>query len=121
MSFPFDYLKPELNRPDIYSEQSTIKSPRGPSGKNQSFISNILIIVISALIFITLIAWADVLRSYIDSININEIIKSQTKSRFWFAIFITLISCFTCLILYYFYHNTKKFGHRDFIDFLTEQ
>ena len=121
MSFPFDYLKPEFNRPDIYSEQSTIKGPHGSSRKDQSIISNLLIIVISALIFITLIAWADVLRSYIDSIHVNEIIKSQTKSRLWFAIFITLISCFSLTILYYFYYIYKQYGHRDFTDVLSGQ
>jgi len=118
MSLPFDYLDPKLNRPDLYSEQSTIKSKRAVSKPGQSVIANLLVIIMSSLIFITIFAWADVLRSYLDSLHVNEIIKNQTNSRIWFAILATLITCLSLVIIYYFYYDIKQHGHKDFVDTL---
>lgn len=108
MEMPFDYLKPEVNRPDLYESRSTIQQSRGVTNTNKNVISTLAIIFISGLIFITLVAWADVLRSYIDTIYVDKIINRQAKSRLIFAIVITIISLLSSLIIGYFVLKYNK-------------
>jgi len=102
-----DYLQPEINRPDLYEQQSFIvKDIRGPSASqmNKSDVTilyTIGIIILSAVIFITFVSWADVLRSYFDSKYINPIIETQTKARIYYAITITLISLIIVVLLFW--------------------
>lgn len=95
-----------INRPDLYTQETVLaKNPKGviPKLKKLNIIDTFVIIVLSGLIFITLFSYADVIRSYIDSIHINNVIKSQTKSRFYFAIVSTVITILACLIAFIIY------------------
>lgn len=120
-----DYLNEDINRPDLYEEQSFIvKDIHGPSstdnqvknknihyhyhqwnpmkGKNiTAILYTVGIIILSAAIFITLVSWADVLRSWFDSHYINSLIEEQLRSRIYFAITVTIISIITIFILFW--------------------
>ena len=100
-----DYLRPEVSRPDIYEERSfLVKDLHGPNPKDRrdkskpntnklgTLLYTIGVIILSALIFVTIIAWVDVLRSWFDSKYVNSIISIQTKSRIYFSITITIIA-----------------------------
>lgn len=115
-----DYLRPEISRPDLYEERSFIvKDIHGPSsmsrrqtdgydksiqrGRDNTIVYTIGIIILSAAIFITLVAWTDVLRSWYDSKYVNAIIAQQTRSRIYYATTITIIAIVLILVLFFLY------------------
>ncbi|CAH6419306.1 Hypothetical protein HVR_LOCUS507 [uncultured virus] len=59
------------------------------------------VIVLSAAIFITLVSWADVLRSWFDTKYINPIIGQQLKARIYFATTITIIAIIVIALLFW--------------------
>lgn len=104
----FDYLNPDILRPDLYEQQSYIvKDIRGPSSTNQtnSIYYTIAVIILSAVIFVVIVAWTDVLRSWFDSKYINSIISLQTKSRIYFAITVSIIGFIVISIIFYLYYS----------------
>ena len=117
-----DYLQPEINRPDLYEERSfVIKDIRGPSSssmkkrdvtdvhktKMNAPLYTIAIIILSAVIFITLVSWADVLRSWFDTKYINPIIGQQLKSRIYYASTITIIGFIVLIVLGLWYYYLR--------------
>lgn len=96
-----------IGRPDLFTESSVFGKPKGTIPKLTNVLDTFVIIILSALIFITIFSYADVIRSYIDSKYINKVIKSQVKSRIYFSIISTLITIFVCLITFFLY---KIFG-----------
>lgn len=109
-----DYLRSEINRPDLYEEQTTMRSS---ILRKKLDTSNIVItigtIIISAFIFITIVAWASVLQSFFDYLFINAIILSQFKARLVYAVVITIISFVLCTILLYWYINHYNPKHNN--------
>lgn len=125
-----DYLSEDINRPDLYEERSFIvKDIHGPSDRRKtssvvalgtgtaspstkgrnlgSLLYTIGIIILSAAIFITLVSWSDVLRSWFDTKYVNPIIGDQLKSRIYFATTITIISIIVIsLLLWLWYRGT---------------
>lgn len=108
----FDFLSPDINRPDVFSDRTTIKSSIS-KGKNKpsttaQVLSSIGLIILSGFLFVTIVAWATVLQSYLDSYFINPIITSLTKSRLWYAIIVTILTIIVLIItisLYIIYKN----------------
>lgn len=106
-----DYLRPDIARPDIYERESYIvKDIHGSNLSSETrkradntFIYTVGIILLSALIFITFVAWADVLRSWYDSMFVNSIISTETISSLYYAITITIISIVITIILLLFW------------------
>ncbi len=109
-----EYLRPEINRPDIFEERSfVVKDIKGPNTQNllamqnptqqvlRKIYSTIGLILLSAAIFITFVSWTDVLRSWYDSFIINPVIEVQLKARIYYALTITAISIFICAIIIY--------------------
>ncbi len=102
-----DYLRPEIARPDLFEDQSFVIRDIGGGGGSRSdnsdhtlksLIYTVIVILLSAAIFITAVAWADVLRSWFDSNNINPIIEKQLYSRIKYASCITAIAVVLILI-----------------------
>ena len=109
MTSAFEYL--DINRPDLFSEKSTVKQTKGVVKTEENILTTIIIVFVSAMVFITLVAWADLLRSYLDSKIIDKIIEKQTKSRFIFAMavtFITIMIFILCSWIYQSYHEKKN-------------
>jgi hypothetical protein len=117
----FDYLQPNLNRPDLFSQRAyplsggagggsaglrTLKrrtddTPNSiqkhkSSGEERSPLIAVYytlgLIVVSAAIFLSLAAWSNVLLSWFDSIYVSPVVDLVTKSRLYFAITITIIA-----------------------------
>lgn len=122
----FDYVRPEINGPDLF-EQQAYQIQRGGGGSPASvqrhkanssidrspFIGlfyTLGLILVSAAIFITLVAWSNVLLSWLDSQYVNPIISSVTTSRLYFATIITIISVIvvTILLLIWYYFTICK-------------
>jgi hypothetical protein len=112
----FDYLQPGIKRPDLFAQSAYPVSGGGggspkslqkhdASGEERSpYISlyyTLGLVVVSAGIFISLAAWANVLLSWIDSIYVNPVIQVVTQSRLYYAIIITIISIIVIIILLY--------------------
>lgn len=98
-------------RPDLYTSETLVaKNPKGyiPKSNTSNNLSTFIIIILSGLIFITMFSYADTLRSYLDSLFIEDIIKKQTKSRFIFAIIMTIITIIAFLIVLIVYLINKK-------------
>ena len=114
----FDYLNPDVNRPDLFAAKAypIQNMGGGSSSRKRSFQTDrkddsdhrplyvtlfytIGLIVLSALIFITFVSWANVLLSWLDSIYISPIIATATKSRLYYAVIITAISLIVIALL----------------------
>ena len=130
VSSVLDYLLPEINRPDIFEQEAYPLRGGGGSSRaimnaqkniysiqkhdklgNQrspfySLFYTIGLIILSAAIFISLSAWANVLLSWYDSIYVNSSIDNVTRARIYFATTISIISIIIIIILimlwYYF-------------------
>lgn len=136
----FDYLRPEINRPDLYQQQAyplqggrggaALSRNKGSLMKNTNSSSEtpqsvqrhdaagnerppqlslyytIGLILLSAAIFLSLAAWSNVLLSWFDSMYVNPVVSTVTKSRLYFAITLTIISILVIIALiaiwYYF-------------------
>lgn len=68
------------------------------------------LIIFSAAIFLTLAAWSNVLLSWYDSMYVNPVVSSVTKSRLYFAITLTIISIIiiAVLILLWYYFTIHR-------------
>lgn len=104
-------LRPEINRPDIYEEKITYRPPHENITDKKESVKNIIlttsIIIISAFIFIFVVAWFGVLQSYLDYLIINPIIESQVKSRLFYAGLVTLITLLIFMIFFLIYPKLK--------------
>lgn len=132
----FDYLQPDINRPDLYYQQAypiqgggggnTRSLTRSGGGATQSIQRDtangqerspnvslyytIGLIVLSAAIFLTLAAWSNVLLSWFDSIYVSPVVSAVTTSRLYFALTLTIISIIviTILLLLWYYFTLQK-------------
>lgn len=66
-------------------------------------INSVIIVLISAFLFISLFAWAEVIKSYIDSVIVSSEYKKYSKSKLVFAIVITVISIVMIILFYKLY------------------
>lgn len=123
-----DYLKPEINRPDLYAQKAYPMPTRAGSSQSSKSIQidkaddslrspiislyyTVGLIVLSAAIFITLSAWANALLSWLDSIYVSPVINSVTRSRVYFATIVTGISLIViALLLFIWYEFTINRG-----------
>lgn len=112
----FDYLQPTINRPDIFEERTSMKSSiyrgRQKSDTTLHVISTLSLVILSGFLFITIVAWAAVLQSYIDSKVINPIIATVTKARLWYALIVTIITIIVLTIALWLYFSYKN-SHPD--------
>ena len=108
----FDYLQPSINRPDIFEERTSMKSSiykgKQKSDTTIQVISTLSLVILSAFLFITIVAWATVLQSYIDSRVINPIIAPVTKARLWYAIVVTIITIVVLTLALWLYFSYKN-------------
>ena len=105
-----EYLRPDIMRPDLYESKSFIVGDiHGPSNIDKkhskasakdNYMSTLIIIFVSAIIFVTIVSWCDVLRSYYDSKFVNDIIKAQTKARIYYASTCTIILIITLIVAF---------------------
>ena len=110
-------LQPEIMRPDLYVEGSMpgrgiarpmTSTPGSGSSSGPTIISTLGIIFLSALIFVTLVAWLEVLRSYIDSEVVNEVIKEVTKARLYYALIVTGIAVIGMIIMFWIWAERRQ-------------
>jgi len=79
-----------------------------PGGGGPTIISTLGIIFLSALIFVTLVAWLEVIRSYIDFKVVNEVIKEVFKARFYYALVVSAIALFGVGVMYWIWVERRK-------------
>lgn len=103
----FDYLTPEVNRPDLFEERYTMRSGLGRSGSTNQIGITVLTVVFSAFIFITIVAWATLLATWYDSRIVSDVITPLVTSRFYYAVTVTFISLMMALLFYYIYINIR--------------
>ena len=108
----FDYLQPNINRPDIFEERTTAKSSiykgQPKSSTAIQVISTLSLVILSAFLFITIVGWAAVLQTFIDSKVINPIIEPVVRARLWYAIIVTIITIIVLGIALWLYFNYKN-------------
>jgi len=107
----FEFLQPDINRPDLFEQRTTSRSGiyKGNIHKHNKvkIISTLVLIIISAFIFISIVGWASVLQSFIDSIYIDNSIRTLTLSRTIYSTIITLITFVFVTIILYLYFSKK--------------
>ena len=112
-----DYLRPDVARPDIYEDESfVVKDIRGPTPSDdhddhtlKSLAYTVMVIILSAALFILAVAWADVLRSWFDSHDIDAVIQKQLYSRIKYASCITVIAIVIILLCLFFWNSFLRF------------
>lgn len=101
----FDNLEAEINRPDLFLDQTTQRSGIKRSDRNlqreHQLISAIVVVALSGFLFITVVGWATVLQSYLDSKFVNPVIANVTKSRLYYAIIVTIITIIVVIVVAY--------------------
>lgn len=121
----FDYLQPGINRPDLF-EQQAYPIAKGGGGstrslqhdtansKERSPLATVYytlgLIVASAVIFITIGAWSNVLLSWLDSIYVSPLVSAVTTSRLYFALIMTAITIVVvalAILIWYFFTVQK--------------
>lgn len=115
-----DYLQDDIMRPDIYEERSFVtKDIHGPGDRKQKesskwsgLLYTVGIIILSAAIFLTAVAWVDVIRSWLDSKYVNEVISAQTKSRLYYALIITSLAIMIILFLLFLWYYEVLMPHQ---------
>lgn len=102
---PLDYLDPAVNRPDLYAEKTINRSSISKGVKtNGELLSSIIIIILSAFIFVTIVAWFSVLQLWFDEMFVAEAVHPAVTSRLYYAIVTTIITIAVSLLVYIFYH-----------------
>lgn len=108
----FDYLNSAINRPDIFADQTTLKSGITKSlPRSTNVVVSIMTVILSAFIFVTIVGWFTVLQSYYDSIFVNTIISSLVRSRIYYAATatgITIIAFFIFFMVYQYMHKNVQ-------------
>ncbi len=97
----FQVVRPDLIPQGLQGKELLMdRNIHGPvSSHQETIVYTIGVIVISAFIFITLISWADVLRSLFDSKYIDPILSARIRSTLYYAITVTIISVILVAIL----------------------
>ena len=106
----FDYLSPSVNRPDVFLDRTNIKSSiyRGkPGGSDTKVWATLALVILSAFIFVTIVAWATVLQSYLDAKIVNPIIGPLVTSRLWYAVIVTIITIVLLVGAVFLYYQTR--------------
>lgn len=97
-----DYLRRDNFRPNEFEDTTTIKPHLVSANKNSTKIISILsLIILSALIFIAVVAWATVLQTYLDTSIVTSDLLSTAESRLCYASIITIITILAALIYYW--------------------
>ena len=105
-----DFLQDDILQPDFFEERSLFsKSIRGaprsvgasatPEKNWSGLLYTVGIIILSAAIFITVVGWLEVLRTLLDSVYVNDVIKTQIKSRVYYALIVSTLSLLVVAIL----------------------
>jgi hypothetical protein len=107
-----DFLQDDIIDPDFFEERTLFpKGVRTATSRNTSNEKNwsgllytVGIIILSAAIFVTVVAWLEVLRSLLDSIYVKDdmnkdVIKTHIKSRLYYALIVTTLSLTVSTIL----------------------
>jgi hypothetical protein len=103
-----DYLKPEINRPDLFEERTTLKSSIKKSGSSDSSVLiTILTIIWSAFVFITLISIFTLLQTFFDKLVLGDSLTPLVESRFYYCITTIFVSIIASFFLWYVYQNNK--------------
>lgn len=99
-----DYLNPLINRPDLFEETTTVRSSivKTPP-KTTQMMTTLMTIVLSAFIFVTIVAWFSLLQAYYDSIIVNSVIAPLVTARLYYSITVTIITIIMFGIFIYIY------------------
>lgn len=110
----FDYLTPEVNRPDLFEERYTMRSSAGrrsnPNSSNQIIIT-LMTVILSAFIFLTIVAYGSIAQVYFDSIVVSEVITPLVESRFYYAVTVTFATLVIGVLFWYIYVNIRPEPH----------
>jgi hypothetical protein len=98
---PNIYLDEEIGRPDLYTKRMTLDSDITKGHHTTKIFRNILVIVMSAFIFISIVGWANVLKIGYDTLWVNEVILPEFYSTLYYAATVTGISLIGCSIIYW--------------------
>lgn len=107
-----DYLSPTINRPDLYANNSypipkstggTLTGAANKKNSESSAFTSIIytfgLITVSACLFVIIVAWANVLQTWLDSVYVSQVVDPVTHSRFVFACLVSLIGLLIIIIL----------------------
>ena len=97
--------------PRLYTDKETTLHSKGVVKTDENILTTILVVFVSAMIFITLVAWVDFIKSYLDAKIIDKFIEKQTKSRFIFSMTVSFISILVfvmCALIYQKFHKDKN-------------
>ncbi len=104
-----EYLKPEINRPDIFEERTLVKGgivKKGSSSKTNIAVT-LLTITLSAFIFVTIVGFASILQAYFDVIVVDDQIWPVVVSRFYYSIVFLFITIILTILFLYAYDGLK--------------
>lgn len=95
-----DYVRPELVDTSIPKRPDVIHGPTSTSGSQQSLLYTIVIIILSALIFITFVAFADVIRTAYDSKLLPSTPEGLLLSRTYLACTFLFVTILVLILLF---------------------
>jgi hypothetical protein len=98
-----DYLKPEINRPDLFEKRYDTEGHVGADKNPGSIYGTLLLIITSAFIFIAVIAWFNWLGALFDETVANVGDDSIVRSRLYQAITMTFITILEVIVFLYVY------------------
>ena len=106
---PYIYLRPDFVTENYENKTLLQCRVHGPSEEENTTVwYTVIIIVISALIFITLIAWADVLRTWFEARYGNREIAPILLPGLLYAIAITIIATIAMVVLLFFLKSKRR-------------
>ena len=97
------FLQGEALRPDLFEEatapgRGVMRPATGAAGGGLA--GTLGIIFLSAFIFVTLVAWLEVVRAYIDARVVNEVIYETARARVYYALAVTAIAASGLLLMF---------------------
>lgn len=103
-----DYLQPDINRPDLYERDSVVRDPAGVVQRpGKRLLESIVLICISAFLFIAIFSWANVLKVYYDSIFVSSLITQEFYATLYYSLTVTGVCIVVASLLIYFLLQNK--------------
>lgn len=97
----YDYVK---GGDRAYLDDNIYRDPHGPAEKGRKGPGHTLaVIVLSALIFVTIIAWFNTIQTYFDALIIDDAFYKQVWARIIYSFVVTLIALIVGLVVYLFF------------------
>lgn len=117
INFEGDMIRPEIDaeialgmEAGELAELRSEKPDKGSKGVfNNKFQVNISTIIISALLFLVILAWFDFMQTtfylWLDPSSASEFVPSSVK--LWYALFVTVLVLILIILIYYYSIGTK--------------